>query len=153
VAPPELQDPDWLRRAYQWRGDLAIAAELGCDRKTVRAARERLGIASAPRGPRRDAPVMRSTPAAARSTLAPGVLENATAALIAERLTSESRPGGPVPSLGLLVARIRALAAADAQGDDLAGSDALIGIVSACGLIYEHRQRLRAAGWIPGADD
>lgn len=51
--PVELDDPDWLRRRYARDGDKSIALELHVDRKTVRRARDRLGIPSALPGRRR----------------------------------------------------------------------------------------------------
>jgi hypothetical protein len=51
--PPELDDPDWLKRQYQQSGDRTIAAQLGVNVKTVRAARARHGIPSYGDGPRR----------------------------------------------------------------------------------------------------
>jgi len=54
--PPELDNPVWLRHRYEQAGDMAIALDLHVNRKTVRAARERLGILPAPAGPRRGQP-------------------------------------------------------------------------------------------------
>jgi hypothetical protein len=49
---PRLHDRDWLQSHYLRHGDMWIALELGCNRKTVRRQRERLGIQSMPPGRR-----------------------------------------------------------------------------------------------------
>jgi hypothetical protein len=145
MRPAELDDANWLARAYRSHGDQRIAAELGVARGTVRSARERLGIVSAPPGPRRGAPPRPSRMAVVSSVLAPGAT-SVTATLIAERFERESLPGGPPPTQALLAARLRAAAEAHSHDDDAALDDALISIAAACGLIYEHRRKLHANG-------
>lgn len=48
-----LTDRAWLAHFYNLYGDQWVADHIGCNRKTVIAARQRHGISSMPRGPRR----------------------------------------------------------------------------------------------------
>ena len=124
--PVELDDEQWLRREYTSKGDVAVAAELGVSRTTVRRARQRLGIPSRARGrprggtaaaPPRD--MSGTTPAAAR---------------ISARMMVESQAGGPTGARHLVAARIRAVHESDLENDQAALEDALTGAASALGL-------------------
>lgn len=132
--PRELDDPVWLKRQYQQRGDQAIADELGVAYLTVRRARDRLGIMSHPRGRRRGVV----------ATIAPASQSHPTAMLIATRFAQECR-GAPAPSFELLLSRLVNVDRARKAGDDEGVDDALIALASAAGLVFEHRQRLRLA--------
>ena len=141
--PAELNDVDWLRRRYQVISDDAIATELGVDRKTVRAARQRHGIPSQPRGPRRGAaPVMRSTVAIASPAPAPDVT-SPTTRLVAERVARERGDGGFGPAV--LSQRVRAVAVARVSGDPAAVEDAIVGVASAAVLWLDQLLLARAA--------
>lgn len=129
-----LSDPAWLTRMYREHGDMWIALELGCNRKTVTAARDRHGIQSAPRGPRRGSS---STP--------PTELTAATVHPADIRYEQERRARGPAPTETLLIAQIRAMHDAHLAGHRHAYDDALLALSSAAKLVYDHRQRLKAA--------
>lgn len=134
MRPPQLDDPDWLARAYADRGDMAIALELGCDRKTVRLARQRLGIRSAPPGPRRGS--------LTAHVGAPARDDTDTLGLVAERFQLDQTDPLIVPDDRLLATRIRVVSAA--HGDDREYDRALISLAAAALLVHEHRQN-RAA--------
>lgn len=114
---------------------MAIALELGVNRKTVRAARERLGIMPASPGRRRGVTVTSEKPL-------PKHLMPA-AASIASRIFEQSRPGRAAPTKELVAERIRALHEADAHGDPNVIDDAIIEAAAALGLWLDHRRRLR----------
>lgn len=128
--PWQLDDRDWLARRYLEAGDNAIAKELGVSPGTVIRARKRLQIASLPAGRRRGAQTMRP-------------VHRPSAELIAERISLESSPHGPAPTLTLIAGRVRALHDASTTRDPLALEDAVISLGSACGLVLDHLQRLK----------
>lgn len=133
---PRLADPKWLARMYAQHGDMWIALELGCNRKTVRKRREEFSIASERVGPRRGV------------TALPTVRQHADLAPVEQAVVARiqhERRRRVAPTEDLLIARIRAAHEARSAGDPNAYDDALLGISSAAALIYEHRQRLRAA--------
>lgn len=132
ARPALLDDHDWLARRYASVGDAPIASELGVSRETVRHARERLGIESAPRGRRRSDGGTRPRPQAMEP--------DQTAAMIIERFQREVRLGaaaGPA----LVATRIRAVHDASNAGDELALEDAIA--AAASGLALWHSQLLR----------
>lgn len=135
---PRLQDAGWLGRMYASHGDREIAAELGVNRKTVRAARQRLGIASQGVGRRRgsvNGPESPPTEGAGPGAKDP---RNAQAAIL-ERIGQER--GKIAPTDALLASRLVALHHARVNRDELAREDALIGIASVAALMFEHRAR------------
>ena len=138
--PPELDDPRWLRARLEVDGTPAIARELGCSRKMVRAAADRLGIPPLPPG-RRGRP-LQVVPPAGHEHHGEMVLTG-TALAILTRFQEEQRGVAAVDKT--LARRVVDYAEADANGDDLAAEDALLSIASAAGLIHQHRRRLRGA--------
>jgi hypothetical protein len=126
--PAELDDPQWLRQAYDVDGDTAIAERLQVSRSAVRLARERLGIQSRPPGRRRG-----QLPPPA-SVAGPDASMTPAAARIVARIAQESQWGRPPGTSLLVAARIRAVHDADRANDRLALEDALAGAASALGL-------------------
>jgi hypothetical protein len=132
--PPELDDPAWLRRAYERDGDMAIALTLGVTRKRVRLARYRLGIPSKPMGPRRGVPA---------APVAPFSLDDTERAFRERYRTFKARR---VPATETtLAAAIRAAHDALRADDANATDDALIDIAASAALVHDHRQKLRRA--------
>lgn len=128
--PPELNDRDWLAARYERDGDTQIARDLGVSRRTVRAARERLGIRSQPPGRRRGV-----SPTAGQLD---ATLDLFVATYLAERNTA-----GPAPSERLLAGRVAEASQARGSDDPDAFGEALIRLASAACLM--HRALLRAA--------
>lgn len=128
----QLQDADWLRERYLTSGDQAIATELGVHRKTVRLARRRHGIESAPPGRRPDAGwIPRSSS------------ERTATVLIAERIAHEADAGPAGPAV--VSDRIRAVHRARLAGDQLALEDALVSAATALALWLDQLRRVRAS--------
>jgi hypothetical protein len=134
-----LADPVWLRLRYAIASDAAIALELGVDRKTVRRARMRHGIASHPVGPRRGA----ARPVTSSQGQQGGVdgLTPAERRLI-DRYRADRRNA---PTKELLTKRIVAAHQADAAGDHLAYEAAMLDVAVAAARIAEHEMLLRRA--------
>lgn len=116
---------------------MAIAIQLGVARETVRRARERLGIEAAPPGRRRGVPM--STVTSGRPPVS-----HPTAMVIVSRFAREQQRRVPATE-SLLAERIRALQEAKTAGDELAYDDALLAINSLTALMWDHRQKVRAA--------
>lgn len=126
--PVEFDEPGWLAYRYErGDGDRAIARELGVTRKMVTAERGRQGIASRPPGRPRG-------PAVPMSAL-----------LIAARIREQSRATGPAPTYDLLLGRLAEIDRAHRAGETHAEEDAIIELAAACGLVFDHLRRLRAA--------
>lgn len=136
--PPELDDPEWLRKRYELVGDRAIADELCVHRDTVRAARRRYQISPRPRGRQ-----------SGTSREAQRAQERSAAETIAERIQREvsSTKAGAGP--GVVAARIRAIQQAQAAGDALALEDAIAGAASALGVWLEQLLRSRCEAVFP----
>lgn len=137
---PELDDAHWLRMRYLVAGDLAIANELGVDRKTVRAARRRHGIASHPVGPRRG--VARPAPRPVSPIVTARMAATETA--VADRIR-EDRTRRTAATEAMLAERLHALHDASQHHDTLAYEDALLDVAATAALIWEHKRRLRSA--------
>lgn len=139
--PAELNDRDWLVRQLATKGERQIATELGCNRKTVRAAIERLSVAAASEGRRRGDNAGRRVTDGLHATTS----DHPTVRLVVDRFERERKPRGPAATEDLLVGRLRAAHEARAGGDEMGYDGELIGIASAAMLIHEHRQQLRKA--------
>lgn len=135
---PRLNDRVWLANAYAQHGDMWIAVELGCNRKTVRRRREIFGIMAAPVGPRLGAP--RLIPVQDQQSAVDG-LTLAERRLV-DRYRSDRRNA---PTKELLSRRIVAAHEADAAGDHLAYEAAMLDVAIAAARIAEHEQKLRMA--------
>ena len=141
-----LSDPAWLRRQYEQHGDdtiardLSLALDLHVSRKTVRLARDRLGIQSLPPG-RRGRPLQAVPPAGHERQNGEMVLTGTALAMLT-RFQKEQSKRAPATD-EVLAKRIRAYSQAQTEGDQLAAEDALLAIASAAGLIHQHRRRLR----------
>jgi hypothetical protein len=135
-----LADPVWLRLRYAIASDAAIALELGVDRKTVRRARMRHGIASQPVGPRRGVP----RPVTSSSEAQQGGVDGLTPAerRLIDRYRADRRNA---PTKELLTKRIVAAHQADAAGDHLAYEAAMLDVAVAAARIAEHEMLLRRA--------
>lgn len=143
--PSQLDNPHWLATRYAQDGDRAIAQELGCDPRTVRAARRDHGIMSAAPGRRRGRALRVDAPANQPAPTAGTVTFTGTLGLLVERFQSEARTGGPAPTEHLLAARLRGAHDARQHGNQLAYEDALLGVASAAALVVRHQRRLRGA--------
>jgi hypothetical protein len=126
--------------AYAQHGDMWIAVELGCNRKTVRRRREMFGIMAAPVGPRLGTPRVVLPPIQGRYSAADG-LTPAERRLI-DRYRADRRNA---PTKELLTKRIIAAHDADAAGDHLAYEAAMLDVAVAAARIAEHEMLLRRA--------
>jgi hypothetical protein len=131
---PRFHDRAWMESRYLQHGDMWIALELGCTRKTIQRQRGRMNIASLPRGPRANR--RQSQVPLADDPLA------ATLRLVNERVTVESTPGNPRPSRQQLAANIRALAH---EQDPDAIDDLLIAVASTATRLHHDRQQYQQA--------
>lgn len=134
--PWQLDDREELQRLLTLNGVREIGARLGVSRSTVQRAVHRLGIVPAGPGRRRGGSPVVGSPVVFQPVAG-------TAGVFFERFLRESRPGGPSPSLDLVVARIRALHEAHREGDRESFEDALIAAMCALGLVHQHQRRLR----------
>jgi hypothetical protein len=108
-----------------------ISLELHVSRKTVRLARHRLGVAALPVGrPRGHARTIRMSN------------EKPAAMLIAARIGRGSQAGRATPTVDLIGACVADLQRCESDQD--AFDDALLALAATCGLVYDHRRRLRA---------
>lgn len=131
-----LDDAEWLREKYARDGERTIARELGVSRGTVRRRLQAHGIVSAESGRRRGA----------RQLVAAYSRQAGAPELIAARIVEEQqRQPGPARTLTLIADRVRALHDASCAGDERDTDEALVSLASACGLVLDHRARLRAA--------
>lgn len=124
---PRFHDRVWMRNRYQEHGDMWIALELGCSRKTVREQRSTMGIASRPAHRPRGATRLRSV-----TDL------DATIALIRQRSVDEADCN---VTRDLLAARVRAFAVAQ-DPDEI--DDLLIQIAATVTVMHHLRQQRTA---------
>lgn len=127
--PPELDDRKWLARRYAQVPDEDIAVELGVDRKTVRAARLRLGIRSHPVGPRRGSQprltLVEPTPMHVGPDDRPVVLQRVEARYAADQLH------GIPPTWDQVIQRFKNANTARKEHDRYAEADAAISMAAA----------------------
>lgn len=149
--PPQLEDAEWLAKAYRDFGDRLIADELQVSRSAVRAARKRLGIESKPAGRR---PVWSaeavSVPTPVRTDSRAGL--PLSLRLVEERAALWKKHKVP-PSETMLILGIKSLQEYEARGEYHAMRDALIDIAAAALRVFEHECQLHANGFRPDADD
>lgn len=132
----QLDDAHWLRMRYAVAGDLAIATELGVDRKTVRRARARHGIPSHPVGPRRGVP--RPAPRAAQPSDELTPFERK----LIERLRADKRSAA---TEALLAQRLHNAHDAKRARDTVGYEEALFAVSTVAARIAQHSRRLRNA--------
>ena len=130
ARPAQLDDPEWLRRAYGAKGDRLIAQELGTTRDVVRGARRQHGIDPEP-GRRRG-----FIPQPVSTVPAVAALDRVVARYRAER----SLDDGPSPSVVLIETRNRALRHALLTRDDVLICEALEAAAAGMILVLDHRQ-------------
>jgi hypothetical protein len=127
---PRFHDRAWLQTAYVQHGDMWIALELGCDRKTIRRQRERMNILSLPPGRRRGAP---------QAIIETSDTFTEALNLVAERVRNESLL---VSSRQQLADRVRDLAR---EQDPDAINDLLIAVASTALRLHHDRQQYQQA--------
>lgn len=131
--PSQLDDRVWLARMYQFYGDRQIAKDLDVTPKRVRLARQRLGIASLPPGPRHGI--------AAVPKPVPDELD-ATERAFRDSYRARKRHRAPATEEALARAVV-ALHDADREHEPHAYDAALMDIAAAAAMIHDHRQKLR----------
>lgn len=133
--PSQLDDRVWLARMYQFYGDRQIAKDLDVTPKRVRLARQRLGIASLPPGPRHG---IAAVPKPVVDDL------DATERAFRDQYRVWKRRRVP-PTEQTLATAIRAAHDADREHEPHAYDAALIDIAAAAAMIHDHLQKLRRA--------
>ncbi len=136
--PRELDDAQWLRRRYERDGDMAIALDLGVARGTLRAARERLGIAPQAPGRRRGVLVNVALihPRAPAAQLPP-VLEQ-----LGRRYDQDSHHTGAPATWTTVLNRLAAADRARRRHDRTAELNAAIAVSSAAALVADHLEQV-----------